>query len=159
MWVDLDDRKRPKTVPQLPEWATPAGWIRGLRPGSPGRGPNDDPKATNSAADEKLANEIEALSQTLGRGLYRGLLRDFARVWNPNEIHDAVTQKKVLQYMHAAQRGLQRLEAVLERTGHKALIPILDSMGFKSLERVDNLQALKEIVLHLENTADLNPQS
>src|SRR5579863_8768891 len=31
-WVDLDDRKRPKSVPQLAGWATPAGWLEGLRP-------------------------------------------------------------------------------------------------------------------------------
>ena len=31
-WVDLDDRKRLKTMPQLPGWATPAGWLEGLRP-------------------------------------------------------------------------------------------------------------------------------
>ena len=31
-WVDLDDRKRPKTVPKLDGWATPEGWCRGLRP-------------------------------------------------------------------------------------------------------------------------------
>src|SRR5216684_820663 len=30
-WVDLDDRKRPKTVPKLPNWATPEGWQQGLR--------------------------------------------------------------------------------------------------------------------------------
>src|ERR1700726_1060550 len=33
-WVDLDDRKRPKSVPQLAGWATPAGWLQGLRPNS-----------------------------------------------------------------------------------------------------------------------------
>jgi len=31
-WVDLDEGKRPKTVPQLAGWATPAGWLEGLRP-------------------------------------------------------------------------------------------------------------------------------
>jgi hypothetical protein len=31
-WVDLDNRKRPKSVPQLAGWATPAGWREGLRP-------------------------------------------------------------------------------------------------------------------------------
>jgi Rad52/22 family double-strand break repair protein len=31
-WVDLDDHKRPKSVPQLAGWATPAGWLQGLRP-------------------------------------------------------------------------------------------------------------------------------
>src|ERR1700721_220176 len=31
-WVDLDDRKPPKTTPKLADWATPEGWRRGLRP-------------------------------------------------------------------------------------------------------------------------------
>src|SRR5713101_124145 len=32
VWVDLDERKRPRSVPQLAGWATPAGWREGLRP-------------------------------------------------------------------------------------------------------------------------------
>src|SRR5206468_4109800 len=32
VWVDIDDRKRPKKIPTLPEWATPDGWRKGLRP-------------------------------------------------------------------------------------------------------------------------------
>src|SRR6267154_488604 len=39
-WVDLDDRKRPKTVPALPKWATPEGWRQGLRPRQRGYSPN-----------------------------------------------------------------------------------------------------------------------
>ena len=31
-WVDLDDRRRPKAIPILPDWATPEGWRRGIRP-------------------------------------------------------------------------------------------------------------------------------
>ena len=31
-WVDLDERKRPKSVPRLDGWATPEGWRQGLRP-------------------------------------------------------------------------------------------------------------------------------
>jgi Rad52/22 family double-strand break repair protein len=43
-WVDLDDRKRPKTVPQVAGWATPGGWLEGLRPrvaGVTGSRPNE----------------------------------------------------------------------------------------------------------------------
>ncbi len=35
-WVDLDDHKRPKTVPKLAGWATPTGWLEGLRPSCAG---------------------------------------------------------------------------------------------------------------------------
>src|SRR5467141_4109681 len=31
-WVDVDERKRPKSIPRLPQWATPAGWRQGQRP-------------------------------------------------------------------------------------------------------------------------------
>lgn len=154
VWVDLDDRKRPKIVPKLPEWATPAGWSRGLRPSSSDHGAADNADVSGSATNGNLAKEIEALSQTLGRGLYRGLLRDLARVWNPSEIRDLAIQKKVLEHMQAAERGLERLRIVLERTGHAALGPILESMGVRSLERVDNLEALKRIVLELESKSE-----
>src|SRR5882724_8837773 len=43
-WVDLDERKRPKSVPKLAGWATPAGWREGLRPRSVG-----EPKASIQA--------------------------------------------------------------------------------------------------------------
>jgi hypothetical protein len=152
-WVDLDDRKRPKSVPQLAGWATPAGWLQGLRPnGSAGSNSVTMPKAHSSQAGAVVA-EIETLAEPLGRGLYRGILRDLARVWNPSEIEDVSVQQRVLEHMRCADRGLTRLKAALEKTGPKALTPILQSLGVASLERVDNLQTLKRIVLDLESAA------
>src|SRR5271157_32470 len=47
-WVDLDDRKRAKTVPQLAGWATPTGWLEGLRPNcAGGQKPCERPVAGN----------------------------------------------------------------------------------------------------------------
>lgn len=150
VWVDLDERKRPRTTPQLPEWATPAGWIRGLRPNAACPNAEENSDSTRPESSGAVVLEIEGLAATLGRGLYRGLLRDLASVWNPRDIRDVPTQQRVLDYMHAAERGLQRLQAALDRTGSGALIPILKSLGFASLERVDTLESLKTIVLQLE---------
>lgn len=94
------------------------------------------------------------MAETLGRRLYRGLLRDLARVWNPREIHDLSMQERVLEHMRAAERGLRRLKAALDKTGSEALIPVLKSLGLATLERVDNLENLKRIVVDLERTAD-----
>jgi hypothetical protein len=33
VWVDLNERKRPKSTPRVFGWATPQGWRQGLRPG------------------------------------------------------------------------------------------------------------------------------
>jgi hypothetical protein len=156
VWVDLDERKRPKTIPQLPQWATPTGWNRGLRPNLVTRSDSEagDSKATASASQSAgVLAEVEALAEPLGRGLYRGLLRDLAKVWNPREIQDVAIQHKVLEHMRAAERGLRRLEAALDQTGREALIPILRSLGLTSLERVDTLEILKRIVLDVEDAA------
>jgi hypothetical protein len=55
--------------------------------------------------------------------------------------------------MQAAERGFRRLDAALERVKPEALTQILGSLKLQSIDRVDNLQTLREIVLALEAAA------
>ena len=156
IWVDLDERKRPKAIPLLPEWATPTGWAQGCRPNAstqshPSTAETKSPKAISQRA--AVVAEIEAMADQLGRGLYRGLLRDLARVWNPREIEDVSVQQRVLEHMRSAERGLRRLEAALDKTGPEALVPVLKALRVRSIERVESLETLKRIVLELEVAA------
>ena len=78
-WVDLDERKRPKKVPQLPRWATPKGWAEGVRPNAliPSDSAASEAKAAMARSRiEPVVSEIECMAEQLGRGLYRGLLRE-----------------------------------------------------------------------------------
>ena len=166
-WVDLDDRKRPKTIPKLPDWATPEGWRRGVRPrpeisstlsertiirndGSDD-GHNDSNGASNQGA--RLVHEIEQMEQALGKRMYRGLLKTVARVWNPKDIREPAIQQEVLAHMQAAERGFRRLDEALDKAGPEPLTPILRTMKLQSLTQVDNLHALHQIVLALEAAA------
>src|ERR1700687_754147 len=85
-WVDLDDRRRPKTVPQLAGWATPAGWLEGLPPGcAGGETPCERPVAGNGdngrhnghseGTDCDVLREIERMEGVVGKRMYRGLLK------------------------------------------------------------------------------------
>ena len=94
------------------------------------------------------------MAEKLGRSLYRGLLRDLARVWTPREIRDISLQQRVLEHMRSAERGRKRLEAALDKLGPEALIPVLKQHRLTSIERIDNLELLKRIVLELEGTKD-----
>jgi hypothetical protein len=158
-WVDLDDRKRPKTIPRLPDWATPEGWQRGLRPyaESASKSPEKTTAGTNGNGDDhkstSLVHEIEHMERSLGKRMYRGLLKKVARVWNPKDIQDPAIQQKVLAHMHAAERGFRRLDIALERVGSETLQQILGSLKLQSIDRVDNLQTLREVVLALEAVA------
>jgi hypothetical protein len=166
-WVDLDDRKRPKTVPKLAGWATPDGWGRGLRPST-----NGDPKSPEpatpanggighvphngngaSAQSCSLVHDIEQMEQTLGKRMYRGLLKTIARVWNPSDIQDPAIQQKVLAHMQAAQRGFSRAQAARDKAGLAAFAGILGSLKVRSIDQVDNLKTLQEIVVALEDRA------
>jgi hypothetical protein len=157
VWVDLDERKRPKSIPTLPGWATPAGWAQGLRPNGTSKtnGGTNGAKASEPYPQQSsVIGEIEGMADQLGRGLYRGLLRDLARVWNPRQIQDISLQQRVLEHMRAAERGRRRLEAALDKLEPEALIPVLRQHRLTSIERIDNLELLKRIVLELEGAAD-----
>ena len=161
-WVDLDDRKRPKTIPKLAGWATPEGWRQGLRPVQPSGPQGSKPNKTNGSqthqnssvqSGRELIQQIEGMSELLGKGLYRGLLKTIATAWKPSDITDIAVLKKVLAHMQAAERGLKRLEAALDRTGPEPLAAILRSLNLNSLDRVESLDTLHKIVLELEARA------
>jgi hypothetical protein len=163
-WVDLDDRKRPKTVPKLDRWATPEGWRRGLRPyaqgdskpsgrttaGNGGNGDVHHNGNRTSAQGAGLVREIEQMERALGKRMYRGLLKTVARVWNPKDIQDPELQQKVLAHMQAAERGLVRAKTARDRVGLAAFAAVLGSLKLSSLDQVDNLKILREIVVALE---------
>ncbi len=169
IWVDLDERKRPKSIPKLFGWATPQGWREGQRPGMETNTTLSNP-VPSGIAETKLTphgrdvspedasaflRRIEAMAEPLGRRLYRGLLKTVARVWNPTEIREADVLRKVLEQMQAAERGLRRLDAALNRVGPETLVLILRSLRLSSLDQVDSLESLKRVVLEVERAAEI----
>jgi hypothetical protein len=160
-WVDLDEHKRPKSVPQLAGWATPAGWLQGLRPSCAseqgraprtpaGNGGNSQQNGNGAAGDTEILREIEQMERVVGKRMYRGLLKSVARVWNPRDISDHAVQQKVLAHMQAAERGLLRAKAARDKAGLARFAAVLESMKLSSLEQVDNLKTLQEIVVAIE---------
>ena len=57
--------------------------------------------------------------------------------------------------MRSVERGLRRLEAALDKLGPEGLIPVLKQHRLTSIERIDNLELLKRIVLELEGAPRL----
>jgi len=161
IWVDLDDRKRPKTIPKLAGWATPEGCRQGLRPGQTSNSQQSMSQTGNQThrngptqgEQRELVQRIEGMAGLLGKGLYRGLLKTIATAWKPSDITDIGVLEKVFTHMQAAERGLKRLEAALDRTGPEPLATILRSFNLNSLDRVESLDTLHKIVLALEARA------
>jgi len=93
------------------------------------------------------------MEEVVGKRMYRGLLKTVARVWNPKDIQDPEIQQKVLAHMQAAERGFRRVEAARDKAGLAAFASILGCLRLSSLDQVDNLKTLQEIVVALETAA------
>ena len=155
VWVDLDERKRPKSVPKLFGWATPQGWREGQRPRPEAETAISNLASNNVSPEEphQIVREIEAMADVLGKRLYRGVLKT-ARVWNATDIHDMNVMRMVLEQMQVAERELRRLDAALNRVEPGTLVSILRSLRLNSLAQVDNLETLKRVVQRVERAAE-----
>ena len=140
------------------------GLLEGLRPRCAHENPAQRPIAGNGrngqynshspGANGEVLREIERMERVVGKRMYRGLLKSVARVWTPQEIQDEAIQEKVLAHMQAAERGLSRAKAARDKAGLGVFAAILGPLRLSSLDQVDNLKTLQEIVIALEGRAN-----
>ncbi len=165
VWVDLDERNRPKKTPQLFGWATPEGWRSGLRPTNqasaaeanvPNSKGNTGKQSSAPQSDDHLVREIGQMQDKLGTHLYRGLLRS-AKAWKPSQIREIAERRKMLERMQAAERGVRRLKAAIDKLSDSTVAGILNSLKIPFVDRVADLETLHKLVLRLE--AAVSPNS
>ncbi len=163
-WIELDQHGVPKKIPKLPRWATPKGWLAGLRP-KPRRNRHALIRANGHGGNgafashgvngngQSLVTEIEAMEQKIGNRLYRGVLKRVARVWSPQQIRETAVLEQVLAQMQGAERGVARLEAARARLAPEAVQRIIASLNAPAA-KVEDLQTLHSLVVALEKEVE-----
>ena len=146
-WVDLDKDEVPLSLPTLPEWATPEGWLRGLRPG-PER-IRDSSNGLPDGFDLNVIQEIAKMQADLGNSIYRRILKGY-RVWEPTQISDPETARRVLAEMQLAETQLRRAAQAFDRIGKTAGEEILRSFALKSIAEFGDLATLQRVVAAFE---------
>jgi hypothetical protein len=107
---------------------------------------------------QSLIVAIEAKETKIGKRLYRGLLKNVARVWSPQEIHEIVMLEKVLAQMRGAERGMARLEAAQAKLTPETVQRIVSSLNAPPA-KLENLHTLHSLVVALEKEVDVqSPQ-
>ena len=167
-WVDLNQNGLPTRMPKLPRWATPNGWLAGLRP-KPGRNRHALVRANGHAGNgeplnrqtnghrQNLVAAIKAMESKIGKRFYRGLLKRVARAWSPQQIQETAVLEKVLAQMQGAERGMARLEAAQARLAPEILQRIVSSLNAPPA-KLEDLQTLHTLVLALEREVDSRTQ-
>jgi hypothetical protein len=168
-WVELGEHALPTKIPKLPRWATPNGWLAGLRPkpkrnrharvranGHAGNGGDTGPAANGHR--QSLIAAIEATETKIGKRLYRGLLKNVARVWSPQQIQETTALEKVLARMQGAERGVARLEAAQARLAPETVQRVISSLNVPPA-KLEDLQTLHTLVVALEKEVDAQTQA
>lgn len=167
-WMELDPHGLPTKVPKLPRWATPNGWLAGLRPKlrrnrhalvrANGHTGNASPVHHENNGDrQRLIVAIEAAETKIGKRLYRGLLKNVARVWSPNQIQESPVLEKVLAQMQGAARGIARLEAAKAQLSPQTFDRVIATLNAPPA-KLDDLQSLHSLVVALEREIDAQTQ-
>jgi hypothetical protein len=167
-WIELNEQGLPARIPKLPHWATPNGWLLGLRP-KPRRNRHAAIRAswrsgsgisacrpTNGTGGD-LVVQIEAMENKIGKRLYRALLKRVARAWCPDQIRDIRVRQQVLAQMQGAERGIARLEAAQARLAPETVQRIVASLN-APLAKIEDLQTLHSLVVALEQEGDAPTQ-
>jgi hypothetical protein len=149
LWVDLDANEQPTNLPPLPDWATPDGWLQGARPRidrlrvAPTGGPD--------SSDADLVRKIEAMHPVLGATVYRKMLKDIARVWQPSQIASPEQARRVLADMKTAEEWLIRGRGAADRLGKDHTAEVLGRFNLKSIADFADLGVLERAVVALES--------
>jgi len=163
-WIELDQHGVPKRIPKLPRWATPKGWLAGLRP-KPRRnrhallrsnghcGKGDSASQGANGHGQGLVTEIEAMEKKIGNRLYRGLLKRVARTWSPQQIRETTVLKQVLAQMQGAERGVLRMEAARARLAPEVVQKVIASLKAPPA-KLEDLQTLHSLVVALEKEVE-----
>lgn len=96
---------------------------------------------------------IEAPETKIGKRLYRGLLKNVAWVWSPQQIQETAALEKVLAQMQGAERGMARLEAAQAKLTPETVQRIVSSLNAPPA-KLEDLQTLHKLVIALERAVE-----
>jgi hypothetical protein len=147
IWVTLNRRGQPTTLPTLPQWALPPGMS--LAPAKPPQG-----RDKRGPIDHRLTARIEAFRQILGERIYAEILRRAGHTDAARTIPNAERQKTVVEWMEAAARGFDRARALGETVGEAQFTATVSQLEIASADQIASLDMLKRLVGALESIAE-----
>lgn len=167
-WIELDEHGLPTRIPRLPRWATPNGWLMGLRPKrrrdrrvlTRANGNVHNRNTTSKETDglrQSLILAIEAMEGKIGKRFYRGLLKRLARAWSPQQILEASVLENVLAQMQGAARGMARLQAAQAKLRPETVQQIVSSLNAPPA-KLEDLATLHSLVVALEKEVETQSQ-
>jgi hypothetical protein len=151
MWVELNDYRQPKQLPNLPTWALPAN-ERGKsgndapvkhQEGASGSAPRGE--VPKGPLDATVTDEIAGCRRDLGATLFMDILERVAHVRSPRDIPNQKMQQTVLSSMKTCVGGMQRIREIAASLAETEFYAILDRLNIQSLDRIPSFKVFQEL--------------
>jgi len=159
MWVDLDEYKHPREIPALPSWALPDCERRGAVQNGTARKESGNGAAAvqKGPLDARVTGKIEACRRDLGQTLYINILGSVAKVRSARDIPNQRIQQEVLKWMESGVRGMAQVRRVAAEIAETEFYGILDGMGIRRLDEIQNFGALAKLVEKMNEAQSRRP--
>jgi hypothetical protein len=159
MWVDLDEYKHPREIPALPSWALPECERRAPVQNGTARKENGNGTASvqKGPLDASVTGKIETCRRDLGQMLYSNILGSVAKVRSARDIPNQRVQQEVLKWMESGVRGLAQVRRVAAEIAETEFYGILDSLGIRRLDEIQNFGALAKLVEKMNEAQSRRP--
>jgi hypothetical protein len=162
MWVELNDYRQPKQLPNMPAWALPANERGKNGNGAPGK---HQERASGSTArgeveipkgplDATVTDEIAGCKRDLGATLFMDVLERVAHVRSPRDIPNQKMQQTVLSSMKTCLRGMQRIREIAASLDETEFYAILDKLNIQSLDRIPSFEVFQELGRAMTSAAE-----
>ncbi|MFZ0744460.1 MAG: Rad52/Rad22 family DNA repair protein [Terracidiphilus sp.] len=146
MWVDLDEYKHPRQIPELPSWALPVNERQGRSEARPTGQSRASTSMQKGPLDASITGRIENCRRDLGQMLYGNILGAVAKVRSARDIPNQHLQQEVLKWMESGVRGLSQIRKSAAGLPETKFYEILDRLEVRSLDQIPNFGVLVQLV-------------
>jgi hypothetical protein len=153
VWVDLDEHKQPKRLPQLPKWALPGNAVKpgnafGARSADATQEAKGDQRKT-TAINPQLIEEIERYRRELGKNLYYEVVNKIGKADEAGKIQSKEIADVVLEWLQRAKRGIEKARELGEQVSVGRYDHIFQQVCVENLSTVPSMAVLSQLVTEL----------
>jgi hypothetical protein len=154
VWVDLDEHKQPKRLPQLPKWAMPgkavdAGRAETQRSAASKQNTPTGNEGSTTAVDPRLIDEIEGFRRELGKDLHGEVIQKIGKARDARGLASNEAANLVLEWLRRANRGIEKARNLSEKMSIGEYDSIFNRMRVGSLNTIPSMAVLSQLVTEL----------
>ena len=151
MWVEVNEYKQPRELPNLPSWALPAAERKSAESSQTSQGTKRIGTAVQKGPlDAAVTSRIESCRRDIGQVLYDNILGSIAKVRAVQDIPNQHLQMEVLKWMESGVCGLSQVRSIASEIPETKFFDVLDSLQVPSIDKIPNFGVLSKLVKEMK---------